>query len=244
MRYAIISDIHSNLPALETVVSQLRKEVDAFLCLGDIVGYGAQPNECCELIKELEAFTIAGNHDWGAVGKIPSHHFNPYAEEALLWTGEKLTRENREFLLSLPKIQETPLFTLVHGSLSDPIEEYLLFTSQARATFSLLKTPILFFGHTHIPSLFLKQKERLSVFASELRGEATIAIEEGYSYLINPGSVGQPRDNNPLASAAVFDSEKLEVRIKRYEYPLQEAQRLIISAGLPRILAERLSFGW
>jgi len=244
MRYAIISDIHSNLPALETVLSQLRKEVDVFLCLGDIVGYGAQPNECCEVVKELKPMVVAGNHDWGVVGKIPLEHFNPYAEEAILWTRDKLSRKNWEFLSSLPETQESSPFSLAHGSLFDPLEEYLISTAQARDTFSLLKTSILFFGHSHIPTLFLQREGELSVFATPLSGEATVRIEKGYCYLVNPGSVGQPRDNNPQASVAVFDSQKLEVRIRRYEYPIEEAQRRIISAGLPLILGERLRFGW
>lgn len=244
MRYGIISDIHSNLPALETVVSHLKREVDAFICLGDIVGYGAQPNECCELVRELKPIVVAGNHDWGALEKIPSHHFNPYAEEAILWTRDRLSGENREFLSSLPKIQETPLFTLAHGSLRDPLEEYILSTPQARDTFSLLKTPILFFGHTHIPALFLQREGQLSVFATALGEGAKVKIEKGYRYLINPGSVGQPRDNNPWASAGIFDTDALEVEIRRYEYPIEDAQRRIISARLPLILAERLSFGW
>jgi predicted phosphodiesterase len=244
MRYGIISDIHSNLPALEVVLSNLKKEVDAFLCLGDIVGYGAQPNECCEIIRELKPIGVAGNHDWGAVEKIPFHHFNPYAEEALLWTKNNLKSENRDFLSSLPKTHIDSLFTLVHGSLREPIEEYLLSTPQARDTFSLLTTQILFFGHTHIPTLFLQREGQLTVSAVVLSNGAKIEIKEGFRYLINPGSVGQPRDNIPLASAAIFDTSNLEVEIRRYEYPIELAQQGIISAGLPLILAERLSFGW
>ncbi|MGB9797785.1 MAG: metallophosphoesterase family protein [bacterium] len=244
MRYGIISDIHSNLPALEVVITYLKNEVDAFLCLGDIVGYGAQPNECCDIIRELRPICVAGNHDWGAVEKISLHHFNPYAEEALIWTRENLKGENRDFLASLPKIEENSLFTLVHGSLRDPIEEYLLSTPQARDSFSLLTNRILFFGHTHIPTLFLQKEGQISVSVRVLSGGERIKIKEGFRYLINPGSVGQPRDNIPLASFAIYDSERSEVEIRRLEYKIEEAQRRIISAGLPLILAERLSFGW
>lgn len=222
----------------------MKKEVDSFLCLGDIVGYGAQPNECCALVRELKAICVAGNHDWGAVGKMSLDYFNPYAAEAIIWTAEKLKNENWEFISALPETYEEKIFTIVHGSLSEPIEEYLLSSSQARDTFSLLKTHILFFGHTHIPTLFLQRKGEMMVATIPLRGDVVINIKDDYRYLINPGSVGQPRDGIPLASAAVYDNERKEVRIFRIEYPIEEAQRSIISAGLPLVLAERLSFGW
>lgn len=247
MKYGIISDIHGNLPALEAVLSQLKKEVDVFLCLGDIVGYGAQPNDCCELVRELKPIIVAGNHDWGAVGKIPLDHFNPYAEEALIWTQDKLTSENREFLSSLPKTHESPIFTLVHGSLLNPLEEYLMSSSQARDTAFLLTSKILFFGHTHIPTIFFfSQDVEQPLWISDFppRARNRIPLRDDFRYLINPGSVGQPRDGDPRACAAVFDSEKMELMILRYEYPIDEAQRRILSAGLPPILAKRLSFGW
>lgn len=244
MRYAIISDIHSNLPALETVLSYLKKEVDAFICLGDIVGYGAQPNECCELIRELKPIAVAGNHDWGAVGKIPLDHFNPYAEEALIWTRDKLTSQNREFLASLPKTRESPLFNLAHGSLVNPLEEYLFSPFQAKNTFALLTSPLLFFGHTHLPTLFFQGEENiLWVEFRELRSGSIVELNKKHRFLINPGSVGQPRDGDPRASVAIYDTKKRRVLLKRYEYPIEEAQRKIISAGLPVVLAERLSLG-
>jgi len=256
MRYGIISDIHGNLPALETVLSHLRKQVDAFICLGDIVGYGAQPNECCELIKELKPIIVAGNHDWGAVGKIPLEHFNPYAQQAIIWTRANLTSGNWEFLASLPKTRESPLFTLVHGSLVNPLEEYILSSPEARDSLSFLTSKILFFGHTHIPTVFYQDEpqsfwvNRLTIrdnYILDLKklAETIEELEEvEVRFLINPGSVGQPRDRDPRASAVIFDSKRMKVIFKRYEYPIEEAQRKILLAGLPPVLAERLSFGW
>ncbi len=244
MRYLILSDVHSNLEALETVLKALRKEVDAFICLGDIVGYGPNPNECCEMMEELGMIGVAGNHDWGTLGRLNLSHFNPYAAEAIIWTRDNLDIRHRDFLASLPEEEVREKFTLVHGSLVNPLEEYILSGAQARASFLLLTTPILFVGHTHLPQCYIQKEGETFCFRFDFPSGGEIKIRKGYRYLINVGSVGQPRDNVPLASVGIYDEKAKKVTIKRLEYPFTKTQEKIREAGLPSILATRLGFGW
>jgi len=221
MRYGIIADIHSNLEALEAVLSDLSGKVDQIICLGDIIGYGPNPNECCEIFRDKKIPSIAGNHEKGVLGEMSLEWFNPNASEAVRWTKRQLLPENLEYLKGLPLTMEYTEFQLVHGSLINPTEEYLNGIFEAMPTFDLMVKPLLFVGHTHQPlNLNYKEKE-----------------------IVNPGSVGQSRDGNPMSSYLVFDSEKKEFNLYRVKYDIEKVQQKMMIAGLPQFLIDRLTFG-
>ncbi|MCZ6601838.1 MAG: metallophosphoesterase family protein [Planctomycetota bacterium] len=241
MRYAIISDLHSNLDALERVIEDIRKQkVDRHLCLGDIIGYGAQPNECIRLVREeLKCLTIAGNHDWAALGKTNIDYFNAYAKEATLWTREQLSEDEVKYIDSLPLIEHLPEdFTLVHGTLYNPeLFDYIQTSYDAYLSLQALDGRVCFLGHSHVPITFF-QGEMISYTLSQ-----EISLEIGVKALVNVGSVGQPRDDNPKASYAIYDTDKRKVWIRRIEYDIESAGQKIRDAGLPEVLAERLKYG-
>lgn len=240
MRWAVFSDIHSNLEALEAVLAALSKErIDRYFCLGDIVGYGADPAECIARIKALSPVTIAGNHDWACVNLFGDAYFNQVAKDALLWTKRRLTNEDKQFLKDLELVHRDKELTLVHGSLCNPKEfEYILDIYSAEKSFQLLQTKLCFIGHTHHPLVFIKNGESyVYTFQSKIR------IKRAEFYIVNTGSVGQPRDGNPDASYVIYDTESKELEIKRVAYNVSQAQDKIIQAGLPKMLAERLVWG-
>ena len=240
MRWGIFCDIHGNLEALDAVLAALAGErIDRYLCLGDIVGYGANPRECIAEIKRIDAPTIAGNHDWAAVGLFDIAYFNPAARAAVLWTRQNLTYEDKEFLKNLDLIHREEELTLVHASLQNPGQfEYILDISSAARTFELLRTRVCSIGHSHAPVIFIKEGENYS-----FTFQAKVKLKASRTYIVNAGSVGQPRDGDPQASFVVYDSESKEIEIKRVPYDVQKAQDKIIKAGLPRTLAERLAAG-
>ena len=240
MRYAIISDLHSNMDALEKVIEDIRKQkVDRHLCLGDIIGYGAQPRECIEMVKELDCLTIAGNHDWAALGKTNIDYFNAYAKEATLWTRDQLTQEDKDYIDALPLVEHLPEnFTLVHGTLYNPeVFDYIQTSYDAYLSLQTLEGKVCFLGHSHVPITFF-QGEMISYTLGQ-----EISLEDGVKALVNVGSVGQPRDDNPKASYAIFDTEKKKVWIRRIPYDVESAGEKIRAAGLPEVLAERLNYG-
>ena len=239
MKYAIISDIHSNLEALNTVLEEIdRIGPDKIICLGDIVGYGANPNECVEVIRERKIESIIGNHDTVACGKKEPLNFNPMARDAALWTRSMLTHENREFIHNLPDTREFGDFLIVHGAISDP-DLYILSDYDALPEFSLMgKHNLCFFGHTHVRVYYVLLDDDVSYFF-----DYEFTVDPKAKYLINPGSVGQPRDRDPRASFLIYDSGGGSVRFIRLEYDINLAQEKIIEAGLSRRLADRLSFG-
>ncbi|MFH1359829.1 MAG: metallophosphoesterase family protein [Candidatus Omnitrophota bacterium] len=240
MRYGIFSDIHGNLQALEVIVRALKKEhIDRYLCVGDIIGYGANPQECIKAVVNLKAACVAGNHDWAILSKVDIQYFNPMAAEAVYWTRENTTKENKDFLENLELVYKDEQLMAVHGTLSEPeYFDYLMDRRLARETFTLMDRAICFVGHSHIPGIFV-QKQELIAYASVV----DITLEEGCRYIVNTGSVGQPRDGSPMAAYCVFDSVKKNVCVKRVNYDIEEAQRRILLAGLPPYLASRLSFG-
>jgi len=240
MRYGLFSDIHSNLEAFEAVISAYEKErIDRYFCAGDIVGYGASPSECIEKIKNLTDIIVAGNHDWAAVDKFSLDYFNPLAKEAIIWTKSVLDEEEKIFLTDLRLVYENNDFTIVHGTLDRAEEfDYLLDLSEAKKSFEILKKRILFVGHTHRSGIFVKDKEGIS-FLYDKR----IEISKDKNYIINVGSVGQPRDGDWRASYAIYDSDDQIVEIKRIEYNIKEAQEKIINSKLPLFLAIRLGLG-
>jgi predicted phosphodiesterase len=239
LRYAVISDIHGNLDALEVVLESIQAEgVDKFLCLGDIVGYGAKPRECLELVQSLDCMTVAGNHDYAALGKIEIDYFNVYAKEATLWTRDNLKEQDRDFLLSLPLIEHLDGFSIVHGTLYSPeLFDYVQTSYDAHLSMSQMPGQVCFLGHSHIPISFLQRRFIIYSLASE------IDLEPGKKILVNVGSVGQPRDNNPKASYAIFDTDARKIWIHRVAYDVEVAALRIREAGLPDILGERLKVG-
>jgi len=246
MRVAIISDIHSNLEALTAVVADLReRKPDRIWCLGDIAGYNADPDRCCEIVRDLCHVTVMGNHDGAVTEYVEPSHFNRVAKEAVMWDRRVMKRGNVEFLKSLRSaaaIDEEVL--LVHGSPSDP-DKYILAGKIAKEEIEFmkknLKREIGFFGHTHFPVVY--ELTGNGTFNTHL-GKGTIQLRKGFFHLINPGSVGQPRDGDPRASFVLFNREKREVEFIRIEYDIKSCQEKIISAGLPPFLADRLSHGY
>lgn len=241
MRYGIFSDVHSNTEALDAILSFFRKkEVEEYLCVGDIVGYGAEPHECIEKIRALGGKGIGGNHDWASAGTISPNAFNPYAKAAIVWTRDMLGKGDVGFLKSLESVYTDGTITLVHGSLDFPERfQYIFDRESAAATLELLQTRICFVGHSHLPMIVVRSADG-KVY---LHGGDEVVLEKDFRYLVNVGSVGQPRDGDPRASCAIFDSERSFVEIKRVSYDIASTQRKIIQAGLPSFLAERLAVG-
>lgn len=241
MRYGIFSDIHSNLEALNAIVDAYKKEkIDKYLCIGDIVGYASNPVECIRITKELIAVSVAGNHDWASVNLFPLEYFNPHAKEAISWTRENLGPQERYFLESMALVYKNEDLTIVHGTLDNPQEfNYLTDSYIAEGTFGLMNTNICFIGHTHVAGIFIQDNDGQVGF----RQDDLLKMEPENKYIVNVGSVGQPRDKNPKAAYCVYDSDNNEVWIKRIDYDIETARKKIIDAGLPRFLGDRLLAG-
>jgi diadenosine tetraphosphatase ApaH/serine/threonine PP2A family protein phosphatase len=240
MRYAIFSDVHSNLEALKSVLEVFQEsKIDRYLFVGDIVGYGANPKECIATLRRLDAVCVAGNHDWAVVNKTSPEYFNKDATEAISWTQKNITETERTFLLDLKLVKEEEKYCLVHGTLSHPEEfDYMFDASRAMKTFYLLNQKICFVGHSHCPGVFIEEEERVSYQEPDI-----LKIEEGRRYIVNDGSVGQPRNGDCRACFCIYDDLASTIEFKRIEYDIEGAKKKIIEAGLPRILAERLSVG-
>jgi diadenosine tetraphosphatase ApaH/serine/threonine PP2A family protein phosphatase len=237
--YLIVSDIHANLEALEAVLADADGLYDQILCLGDLVGYGANPNAIVAWASEHVRAMVRGNHDKVCVGIDSTETYNQAAQAAALWTQAELIPAHRDFLLSLPR---GPLphagVDLVHGSPADE-DEYLLSTQQLPALYPYLAGPLTFFGHTHIQGGFLIAPRG----ARMIPPQVTLNIEPDYFYLVNPGSVGQPRDGDPRAAYAIYSAEERTVDFRRVAYDIHRASAKIRAAGLPDFLAARLSVG-
>lgn len=245
MRYLIFSDVHSNLEALTAVLEAIKnKRFDQYIFLGDIVGYGANPNEVIEEIKKISPLSIVrGNHDKAVAGLTNLDYFNPVAALAVMWTSKNITSKNLEFLkeLNMGPLKVNEELTICHGSPWD--EDYYMFNKfDALEAFSIFETKICFFGHTHFPAVHILENENVKTIYPS-RYPFRIKIEDRFRYLINPGSIGQPRDGNPMASFIIYDSKKKSVTIQRVPYDISKAQSKILEAGLPQMLATRLSSG-
>jgi predicted phosphodiesterase len=245
MRSLVISDIHGNLDALETVLAVLEGRYDDVLVLGDLVGYGADPNGVVDRVKALNPrAVIRGNHDKVAAGLEDGESFNAVARSAVLWTFEALTPENREYLLTLPEgpVVIDELLEICHGTPYDE-DAYLFDELDALRAFETATRPVCLYGHTHVAVAF-RYSDSLDIVAGP--GDTAgvcLSFSPGARYLINPGSVGQPRDGDPRAGAAIVDKEQRQIELFRIPYPIEEAQRKIRLAGLPDVLAKRLSVG-
>lgn len=246
MRLAIIADIHSNLEALERVLERIRQEeVEFILNLGDLVGYNASPGECLALLRNRpDIHNLAGNHDLALLEPERAEAFNIIAYQALMWCREQVPREGLEFLQGLPLTLETPGFWACHGTPTNP-DTYIAYHFQGKRVLRDMSkgsgVRVCFFGHTHRRALWYRDI-RGKVALQEIARPKVVLSREGH-YLINPGSVGQPRDGNPEAAYAVFDDEEFSIHFKSVPYDVAAAQRRILTAGLPPYLAERLAQG-
>lgn len=245
MRYLILSDIHANCEALTAVLAHVRrKRWDRAVVLGDVVGYGANPNQAVDMVRDLKPLAaIRGNHDKVCSGIEDGEMFNRVALQAALWTRGRLTPSNLRWLQSLPEgpIVIDGAFAASHGT---PIDEdaYIFGEIEALNVFRQTTFPLCFFGHSHFPVVFGLSPDAIQTVLTT-SPSFHFRLEPGVRYLVNPGSIGQPRDGNPLASFAMFDSETRSVSVYRVPYKLERAQRKIVEAGLPRPLADRLALG-
>lgn len=246
MRYLILSDIHANIDALDAVLEASPGTAwDRAVVLGDLVGYGAEPNGVVDRVRELDPLAIIrGNHDKAACGIEDGSNFNQVARMAAVWTGEALSSSNREYLRALPA---GPLtldggVQICHGAPFD--EDYYIFDSDdGQRALDSATEPLCLFGHTHLPVVFLRDAVSFEGFAPRSDDDSSVTIREDVSYLINPGSVGQPRDGDPRAAFAIFDTTEASLLLRRVVYPVDKAQRRILRAGLPASLANRLAIG-
>jgi diadenosine tetraphosphatase ApaH/serine/threonine PP2A family protein phosphatase len=248
MRVAVVSDIHGNLPALEAVLKALAP-YDALWQLGDIVGYGPQPDEVVGRLRAESARGVCGNHDAAALGRIESSWFNEDARSAVHWTAETIGQQTREWLGELPqrtvqhvKGEETHegTFTLVHGSPRDPIWEYVFSGPVAEASFRSFATAHCLVGHTHVPLVFREDDGAVEALSPSPKSQLKL---DARRTILNPGSVGQPRDGDPRACGMILDTDAMTAEWHRVDYPITTTQERMRSAGLPRRLVERLSRG-
>jgi diadenosine tetraphosphatase ApaH/serine/threonine PP2A family protein phosphatase len=236
VRVAVISDVHANLPALEAVLAAI--DTETIWCLGDVVGYGASPNECCSLVRERAAVCLAGNHDLAVRGTIDLREFSGDAGIAATWTREVLTDDSRAFLDGLDTHTSLDGVDLYHASPRDPVWEYVLSDEAAVATFLLTKAPVVLVGHSHVA---LQVALRDTLVAGGPSPAGTRLELADARWILNPGSVGQPRDGDPRAAWLELDDGVATFR--RVEYDVERAQREIVEAGLPAVLAARLAAG-
>ena len=242
MRYVVISDIHGNFPALQAALKDAGT-FDVVLCLGDIVGYGPNPNECIERVLEFENIIIAGNHDWGAISRADLYIFNTDARKALIWTRETLTQKNAAFLANLPKTMRVGAQVLLsHGSPREPIWEYLVDMRSSRENFLKFSFDLCLVGHTHLPMVFEWDIEEERVHISLPKVGTPVDLSKT-RHIINPGSVGQPRDGNPHASYGLLDTDTWTWEARRVEYAVEITQERMRARELPTRLVERLSVG-
>lgn len=241
MRYAVISDIHSNLEAFQAVIECLaREKIDKYLCLGDVIGYGADPHACLRLLQSLKPdVLIAGNHEWAVLDLIDIEDFSELAKEAVVWTKSVLTEAEIEYLKSFRLIYESEKFILVHGTLDEPGKFYYILSDyDAYNTMKLMKAPVCFAGHSHVSGIFYSDNGSIKYTRT-----SKVRIDYTRKYVINPGSVGQPRDSDPNAACAIYDDRASTIEIKRIPYDISTAQKKILEEGLPRMFASRLAEG-
>lgn len=243
MRFAFISDIHANLEALEAVFADIeRQEVDEVICLGDIVGYGANPNECAELVRQKCAYILLGNHDAAAVNLLATHHFNSHAKIAIEWTAANLKNDIRSFLLSLPLVLTRETLTLVHSTPYEPnMWYYITSLEEAAFNFQYFDTQICLVGHTHIPIIIVLDAKK-EVYVHQASQVSLHGLEES-KLLINVGSVGQPRDRNPDSCYAILDTTLGDFFYRRVPYNIEKTQAKMKKIKMPEFLVNRLIEG-
>ncbi len=239
MKFAIIADIHSNLEAFQVVLEDIKQQnCTHHACLGDVVGYGANPKECLDIVKAMNIPVVKGNHDDYCSTDQALDGFNPAAAEAVNWTRKQLSEEDRQWLRDLKFVRMVTSFTIVHATLDGPQRwGYVFDKLAAAASFTYQNTAVCFFGHTHVPVAFIRD--------AVVRGGtySKFKTEPGKKYFVNVGAVGQPRDNNPKAAYVVYDTVEGTIELRRLDYDIPTAQKKILDAGLPSRLAERLALG-
>lgn len=243
MKYGILGDIHGNLSALEATISLLRDQgVDQFLSMGDVVGYGAAPSDCIEVLREIKAIVVKGNHDAACTGEIDLMYFNQFAREAVRWTQTVLSDNELEWLSALPLFVDLEDCSAAHGTYTKPeLFDYIQSTSDADPSLDAMNRPVCFVGHTHVPVTLLRLKD--DPHRTAYTTDDFIDLRDIHKALVNVGSVGQPRDDDPRAACAIFDTEADTISIKRVEYDIDREAARIRSAGLPAVLADRLYMG-
>jgi len=242
LRHAFLGDIHGNLEGLRAVLSDIGTQaIDTVLCLGDIVGYGANPAECVEAIRSAGYDTVAGNHDIAAAGQLSLAQFNEYARAAIIWTREHLSQDDKDWLANLSLVKHLQGFSIVHSSLDHPEEfNYVDSVLEAAACFARMQNPICVVGHSHIPLVFIEDDPKsLPRYTLELAQPIPV---EG-RMIVNPGSAGQPRDEDPRASYCIYDTENEQITFRRVSYDIAAAASKMRAAGLPELLAFRLEIG-
>ena len=243
MKYGILGDIHANLSALNAVLACFeRNRVDQVVSVGDVVGYGAAPPECIELLRALDAVVVQGNHDAACVGRLNMSCFNSAARDAILWTQSAISRDERAWLSSLPLLHDLEHCSVGHSSYANPeLFDYVQTTADADPSLDAMVRPVCFVGHTHVPVTLLRMQDDPSRTSYSVSTE--VDLRDSLRALVNVGSVGQPRDEDPRAAFAIYDSAARQVRIERVEYDIDLEARRIRGAGLPEVLASRLFLG-
>jgi predicted phosphodiesterase len=242
MRYLVLSDIHSNIEALSACLERAKSaKYDKVLCCGDLVGYGPNPLEVIDNIRALDAVVIRGNHDRVACGLDDAMRFNPHAARAIYWTRSALSESGREYLAKLPigPVSVTQEAQLVHGAIRDE-DDYIFTEAEAEENFALTKKQVTFFGHSHFPMMFETDERGHARIRADCSG---LNSDSGSRFLVNPGSVGQPRDGDVRASFAVWDEGQRRIEFYRVEYDLRLTQKKMAEAHLPEYLIERLGHG-
>jgi diadenosine tetraphosphatase ApaH/serine/threonine PP2A family protein phosphatase len=240
VRYAVLSDIHGNLEALRAVLADAADHSDDVLCLGDVVGYGADPGPCVDLVGERARAVVAGNHEHAVIGRMDLTWFNRYARAAAEWTRERLDADCAAYLGALPLRTSVEDATLVHASPRQPQEwDYLVTEEDGLAAFAAFDTRLCFVGHSHVPAMWSLG----SSGPDYARGDVSVTLDAGRRYIVNVGSVGQPRDRDPRAAYALWDVDARQITVRRVPYDVAAARAKIEEAGLPRFLADRLAAG-
>ena len=246
MRVLVVSDIHANLAALDAVLADAKPcDYEAVWCLGDTIGYGPEPDECVSRMRLLKPRAVVGNHDWAVLERMDTDDFNREARQAVLWTRGRLSPESLAWLSDLPS---DPIiegdFTLTHGSPRDPVWEYILYPAIAYANFAHFTTPFCLVGHTHLQTIFTMGADDHTVNMMRFKAGQPASLQRDRRTILNPGSVGQPRDNDPRAAYAILDTTKATWIPRRVLYPIEVTQAHMRAAGLPERLITRLDFGW
>jgi diadenosine tetraphosphatase ApaH/serine/threonine PP2A family protein phosphatase len=242
VRIVVVADVHANLLALQAVIADAKAggAIDAIWSLGDMVGYGPEPRQCIELLRSFPLRAISGNHDLAATGAVTTEDFNPFAAEASHWTSLELSGGEKAWIDALPHTLVEGEFTLAHGTLKDPVWEYLMDTEAAAEHLAVQTTPYGLVGHTHVPLVFAEDEPSE---AQEDPPEAGVQVLGPRRFVANVGSVGQPRDGDPRAAYGLVDTTERRLSFRRVEYDVEATQKRIIEAGLPFYLAERLKHG-
>lgn len=239
MKYAVIADIHANWEAFQVVLNDAKEQkCTHYCCVGDVVGYGANPKECLDVVRDMNMPCVKGNHDEYCSSEDDLEGFNPHAAEAVRWTRRQLPTDDRQWLRDLKYVRLVASFSVVHATLDGPQRwGYVFDKLMAAASFTYQNTSVCFFGHTHVPVAFVRDSVVRGGTYSKFR------VEPGRKYFVNVGSVGQPRDGNPKAAYVIYDLDEGSIEIRRLEYDIVTAQKKIMAAGLPQRLADRLALG-